>query len=183
MKVFSTLEDQAIVELVVEYPDRFLQYLDQLESTVQLIGLWDRSRLGWRKSNVSARQRSATFTLMATAKSNPAVILSDAIAALSKTINTAVSAHSCSYASICLNQPVRSCREWGSHWSFTNSHRGAWSKKRTRWGFKGPPWYAIGGANLETRGRSMESSGMFSHIPPLLLKLTSNQRQRKERWP
>ena len=39
MKAFSTLEDQAIVELVVEYPDRFLQYLDQLESTVQLVGL------------------------------------------------------------------------------------------------------------------------------------------------
>ena len=39
MKVFSTLEDQTIVELVVEYPNRFLQYLDQLESTVQLVGL------------------------------------------------------------------------------------------------------------------------------------------------
>ena len=39
MKVFSTLEDQAIVELVVEYPNRFLQYLDQLKSTVQLVGL------------------------------------------------------------------------------------------------------------------------------------------------
>ena len=39
IKVFSTLEDQAIVELVVEYPDRFLQYLDQLESTVQFVGL------------------------------------------------------------------------------------------------------------------------------------------------
>ena len=171
MKVFSTLEDQTIV---VEYPNRFLQYLDQLESTVQLVGLkmdceTDRDLVGGNQMFQRVNE-SATFTLMATAKSNPAVILSDAIAALSKTINTAVSAHSCSYAPICLNQPVRSCREWGSHWSFTSSHRGAWSKKRTRWGFESPPWYAIGGANLETRGRSMESSGMFSHIPPLLFK-------------
>ena len=112
MKVFSTLEDQTIV---VEYPNRFLQYLDQLESTVQLVGLkmdcgTDRDLVGGNQMFQRVNE-SATFTLMATAKSNPAVILSDAIAALSKTINTAVSAHSCSYASICLNQPVRSCRE------------------------------------------------------------------------
>ena len=113
MEVFSTLEDQTIVELLVEYPNHFLQYLDQLESTVQLVGLSRTVRpiATWLAEIKCFSASSATFTLMATAKSNPAVILSDAIAALSKTINTAVSAHSCSYAPICLNQPVRSCRE------------------------------------------------------------------------
>lgn len=39
MKVFSTLEDQAMVELVIENPNCFLRYPYQLESTVQLVGL------------------------------------------------------------------------------------------------------------------------------------------------